>query len=277
MQYILECDTKSSQERPQIMITTFGESDPIYNPGEIQQAYGDTCAIKSQQLILKSFGVDVTEEELINEAMTLQIYSPGAGTPLAHMGDLLELHGVDATMFDSANKYTLMHELAQGHQVMVAVDSGELWTSGFWEKIKDFLFGGTPNHALIVSGIDVTNEENVEVVLTDPGTGNVMRYPYDQFADAWSDSSFTMLATNDSPVELKNGILDNIMGMDTQDWMNTFGDVLETGVEVATTVADYLAENPQIVLLLQETLPIFLANNANELAAAGVDLSNIEL
>lgn len=248
----------------------FGSEQPLYDPSDIQQTYIDTCAIKSQQLILDTFGIDVSEDELMKEAMQLQIYQPGHGTPLQHMGDLLELHGVESTMFESANKYTLMHELAQGHQVMVAVDSAELWSPSFWERIKDFFFGETPNHALIVTGVDTTNSEEIEVILTDPGTGNVMRYPYDQFADAWSDSSFTMLATNESPVEIEGGILSSIMGMDSGEWMETFGNVIETGVEVAHNVIEYLETHPEIIQVASEALPLFLANNANAIAESSL-------
>ena len=38
-----------------------------YNP-EVQQLYPDTCAIKSQQLILKDFGIDVSETQLVQTA-----------------------------------------------------------------------------------------------------------------------------------------------------------------------------------------------------------------
>ena len=163
-----------------------------------------------------------------------------------------------------------MHELAQGHQVMVAIDSGELWTPSFWEKIKDLLFGNTPNHALIVTGVDATEPDALQVILSDPGTGKVMRYPYEQFADAWSDSSFTMLATNDSPTEIENGILDTIMGTDTQQWMQSFGNMLETGIEVTQAVFEYLQDNPEIVTAAAEILPLFLANNSE--AAANYDI-----
>lgn len=252
----------------------FGNEQPLFDPSNIQQSYIDTCAIKSQQLILETFGIDVSEDQLVNEALTLQIYQPGHGTPLNHMGDLLELHGVDCTLFNAANKYTLMHELAQGHQVMVAVDSGELWTPGFEEQIKDFLFGDTPNHALIVTGVDTSNPDALEVILSDPGTGKVLRYPYEQFAEAWSDSSFTMLATNDSPVAIENGILDTIMGMNTPQWLESCGDMLETGIEVAQSIYEYLQDHPEIVMAATEILPLFLANNSEAAAEFGINLEN---
>lgn len=38
-----------------------------YNP-DVQQQYPDTCAIKSQQLILEDFGIDVSENQLVQTA-----------------------------------------------------------------------------------------------------------------------------------------------------------------------------------------------------------------
>ena len=42
------------------------EPNGIYGQiNEVKQAYSDTCAIKSQQLILNEFGIPCTEDELI--------------------------------------------------------------------------------------------------------------------------------------------------------------------------------------------------------------------
>lgn len=258
---------------PVAVPTIFGDVQPAFDTTDIHQTYTDTCVIKSQQLILNSFGIEVSEDSLVQDALSLQIYQPGRGTPIEHMGDLLELHGIESTMFESANKYTLMHELAQGHQVIVAVDSGELWRPSLFEKIKDLFMGETPDHALIVTGIDTSDPNAIDVIITDPGTGNVTRYPYDQFADAWADSSFTMVATNTSPTGIDNGILSQIMGMDTNEWLSSFGDVLEQGVEVASNLVDFLQANPEVIAAAGKLVTVFLANNAEAAEAAGMDIT----
>lgn len=252
--------------------TIFGDVQPIFNQSDIQQTYTDTCAIKSQQLVLQTFGIDVSEDDLVQDALALQIYKPGSGTPISHMGDLLELHGVDTTMFSSANQFTLMHELAQGHQVIVAVDSSELWEPGLLPAWTDIFMGETPDHALIVTGIDATDPDAVDVIISDPGTGNVTRYPYDQFADAWADSSFTMVATQEAPTVIENGILPSIMGMNTSEWLSSFGDMLSEGVDVATGIVDFLAEHPEVIKVAATVLTPFLASNEDAMKAAGVDL-----
>lgn len=172
----------------------------------IQQQYSDTCAIKSQQLILNDFGVDVTEDQLVYQAEQFYIYRPGEGTPMEDVGKLLELNGVHCTQHENATIYDLTAALAQGQKVIIGVDSGELWNNGmvsqFVNQATDRLVGEQADHALIVAGIDTTNPNDVQVILTDPGTGEeAARYPMAQFLDAWQDSG-NFMVTTDAPAPL---------------------------------------------------------------------------
>ncbi len=230
----------------------FGAKEAQYNPADILQGYIDTCAIKSQQLILETFGKSISEEVLCQQAQEYGWYMPGMGSSEADVGKLLELHGVGVTTFDGANQYTLMHELAQGHQVIVSLDADEMWTPGVWERLMDFLGLSGANHALIVTGIDTTLPDDLKVIVTDPGTGKVTTYPYEQFSDAWQDSNFHMIATNEAPMDSPqlsgfDGMLDSIMGMSTSDWMDTFGDALTQGVNLAEQMTAFFDEHPELV------------------------------
>ena len=63
--------------------------------------------------------------------------------------------------------------------------------------LKDIFVGNTPDHALIVAGIDMSDPNNPMVMVTDPGTGECAKpYPLDQFMDAWSDSNCYMVSTD---------------------------------------------------------------------------------
>lgn len=166
---------------------------------DIQQKYPDTCAIKSQQIILESNDIKVSEDELVSESIENGWYVPGqGGTSPVDVGNLLESHGMTVSRFVHASIDDIATALAQGHHVIVGVDSGELWDSGTWETFEDFLNSGGADHALIVSGIQLnplTAER--EVVLTDPGTGEVAHsYTIDQFLDAWGDSDNFMVIAN---------------------------------------------------------------------------------
>lgn len=194
-----------------------------------QQAYNDTCAIKSQQLILNEFGVQATEDQLIQYSAEHGWYN-GNGTSLEDVGKILADAGIPCTQTVDANIYDLANELAQGHKVIVAVDSGELWDNGILDWLKDIFLGDTPDHALIVAGIDFTDPNNPMVILTDPGTGQPAQpYPLDQFMDAWGDSQNFMVSTDvPTPTALDaftaNGMTDmhlpEVAGVD----FNTFQD-----------------------------------------------------
>lgn len=177
--------------------SVYGQTISPFSPDEIQQSTGYTCAVKSQQLILNMFGVDVTEQQLMDEAFEHGLLTQD-GTPMGDIGKLLELHGVDTQTFESGNIATLMNELAQGHQVIVGVDSGELWEP-LEEFYEDSAMGQVPDHALLVTGVDVRDPQNVQVIVTDPGSGCCRSYPYEQFVDAWSDSNFFMVSTTEAP------------------------------------------------------------------------------
>ena len=167
----------------------------------VYQYYDDTCAIQSQHLILEQYGIHVSQEELIEIAKTNGWYAEGYGTPMEMVGKLLEYYGIDIHGSQGNNIFNLANELAQGHQVIVGVDAFELISP---EETKDWdtIYGEQPNHALVVVGVDTTDPDNVQVIVTDPGTGNRrMAYPAEQFLDAWKDSDCFMVTTDSVPTE----------------------------------------------------------------------------
>lgn len=167
---------------------------PVATEADIQQQFNDTCAVKSQQIVMKTFGIDIPEDQLALESMIKGYYMPGCGSDPDLVGKLLNDHGIDTHSCDNANVYDLVNELAQGHKVIVGVDADELWRPSWFND----LFGEEANHALVVTGIDTTDPSNVKVIVTDPGTGDVAKvYPLDQFLDAWHDSNCFYVATND--------------------------------------------------------------------------------
>lgn len=178
------------------------ENSPVFKAltvDDIQQEFPDTCAIKSQQIILESHDINVSEQDLVEESIDKGWYAPGqGGTMPEDVGNLLEEHGMTVNHFDNATIDDIASELAKGHQVIVGVDSGELWQPGHFESLEDFFKLGGADHALIVSGIQVnplTSER--EVILTDPGTGEVAHtYTIDQFEDAWDDSDNFMISSD---------------------------------------------------------------------------------
>jgi hypothetical protein len=154
-----------------------------------QQRLPDDCAIKCQQFILEQFtGQHWDENAMVREAFDHGWYEPGKGTPSAAVGNLLELHGVAVHRYEHASQFHLAQELAQGHKVIVGVDSAKLWFNAAGIPVAD--------HAVVVSGIDTHDPLHVNVLISDPGTGQALgNVPLEQFLDAWHGSDFSMVAT----------------------------------------------------------------------------------
>lgn len=186
---------------------TYGESGLFpgteYSPW-VAQYYSDTCAIRSQQIILRDYGVNISQERLISLAEEHGWYERGEGTSIQDVGKLMELVGVDCHQSYNNTVFDLVSELTQGHRVIVSVDSGELWAKTFEEamseRIEDWSGVQGADHALIVAGVEVNpyNSYDVKVVLTDPGTGQLrVEYPLGEFMDAWKDSNCFMVSTEE--------------------------------------------------------------------------------
>ena len=185
---------------------TYGESgenisDPIY----VQQPDDHSCGLRSQQIVLRDFGIDIPFEDLERLALDAGVYSDD-GTYTYDIGKVLEMAGVGMHQVRGGTIYDLTNELAQGHRVIVSVDAHELWyndtVGGKVMNWLDDVFGSQGgNHALIVAGVEVNpaNPKDAMVVLTDPGAGELrIEYPLNQFMDAWRDSNCFMVATNEA-------------------------------------------------------------------------------
>lgn len=178
--------------------TQFGLPTYDVASDKVQQTFDDTCAIKSQEIVMNAAGLDVAECDLRDEAIQNGWYTPGLGTPMEDVGKLMEAHGLEVQQQLHGNMVNLVSELSKGHPVIVGVDSGELWNPGFEEKIEDIFRGPCPDHALIVGGV-VFNEDfsGGTVNLIDPGTGDfAVGYDIAVFEDAWNDSDNFMLTIN---------------------------------------------------------------------------------
>lgn len=163
----------------------------------IFQGVEPTCAIRSQEIVLRDFGIQIPQEDLKNYATEMGWYDEG--TPEEAIGNLLETCNISTHTAHCDSIYDLINELKDGHRVIVTLDADEIWAEPdsleyqFYKLIKD------PNHALIVTSISVDpdNPENSKVTLTDPGSGSILEYDMERFSHAWGDSDCYMMATDE--------------------------------------------------------------------------------
>lgn len=167
----------------------------------------DNCAVEAERCIINQFlDKDLTQEDAMYISHSNGWYQPGSGTSMSDVGNMMNQFGIPNHSVDNASVADLASELQQGHAVIVGVDSQELWDSGVMADLKQWLsesfgvdFGDAgANHAVTVTGIDVSDPANPQVILNDSGdpNGAAKPYPMDKFLAAWEDSGFHYTATD---------------------------------------------------------------------------------
>ncbi len=164
-----------------------------------QQELDDSCAVVAQEEILREFGQPVTELGLAAEADSHGWYSPGQGTGLSEVGNLLEAHGVPTERTSGASLADLVALSGQDVPVIVAVDSAELWAgadeaAGLVDPMSVVGADGS-DHAVVITGFDLTDPGSPEVIVNDSGRpdGAALHVPVDSFERAWAASDNFMV------------------------------------------------------------------------------------
>lgn len=197
-----------------------------------------TCAVVCQQMILNQFGIDVSEAQLVYDAAA-NGWLTQSGTALHDMGKLLEYYGVPVHYGYGEGVEAIVSEIARGHKVIAAVDSGELWKQDSF--FEDWINPHGRDHAVMVYGVDFSDVNCPKVVLNDPGDpgGKGKPYPLEEFLDAWRDSNYFYVATDYAPTGLADhsqfGAHFNPhtgMYMDEDFWLKWLGEVT-SGFDVA--------------------------------------------
>ena len=173
------------------------------------QIFPDNCAVCAETSIINQFlpELNLDQESAAYISASNGWYVPGEGTSPDVVGNLMEHFGIETHTVTNASVEQLALELQQGHGVVVGVRSGELWESGPQADFKDAIceiFGldnsayQPADHAITVTGIDVSDPDNPMVIINDSGVPNGAgaSYPLDKFLDAWANSDFQYTATN---------------------------------------------------------------------------------
>jgi len=123
------------------------DDDPEFVVDHVYQLGHGLCAIASQQMILKRFGIDKSLKELSDTAEKegWLIDTDGDGIPGTlpkHASKLLEHYGVATHEGHANSSEDLFGEIRKSHLVIVGVDAGELWgTDPKAEALEDERLG----------------------------------------------------------------------------------------------------------------------------------------
>lgn len=183
--------------------TNEGRKLPVWE----QQMMADNCVVEAERFIINLFAEHpLSQQEAMQISASYGWYRPGHGTSPEHLGCMLNLFGIPNHSVAGASVADLANELAQGHGVIVPVDSHELWDNGPFSDLRLWLSSnfnmdfGDPcaNHAIVVAGIDVSNPGNPIVIINDSGVPNGEGQPYSmqKFLEAWKDGNCSYTATD---------------------------------------------------------------------------------
>lgn len=201
------------------------------------QIFDDNCAVCAEMTIIDQFrpDLDLTQADAAYISAENGWYMPGYGTPMEDIGNLMDVFGIENHTVTNATIADLASELQQGHGVIVSVNSSQLWETGPLAEMKSFIYKtlGIDNpesmpadHAITVTGIDMTDPQNPQVIINDSGVpdGAAVAYPLDKFMDAWENGNFYYTATNQPLPSLQEQNIgdDDFWGdFNWSNWLNT--------------------------------------------------------
>lgn len=157
------------------------------------QETNSSCAVASQEFALEALtGREFSEAQLRDLAEQYGWYSPDGGTPLGDVGNILAHMGLNVEKSYGNTVFNIEQCLANGGEVIVGVDSSELWEG----RSDDFYGPGMgADHAVQVIGIDHSTPMGPMVILNDSGCTNGCgaMIPLNDFMNAWEDSGCFMV------------------------------------------------------------------------------------
>lgn len=147
------------------------------------------CVIRCEGIALRNLGINIADEELLAESKK-KGWLQSEGTALHNIGRLSGMHGMGVSHRYGCDLNDIHKELQSGHVVIVAVDGGELIGDLTAEKKEEMEEGEKPDHVVVIESIS----DNIITVRDSSTPQRYDTYSIDQFIDAWSDSSFYLIA-----------------------------------------------------------------------------------
>jgi Peptidase_C39 like family len=173
-------------------------SDYCHPQGDNPFGFRQTCGLCSCEGILRQFGIEVTEADIVAHAITRGLCTlednprmSGRTTLLDHV-QILSDFGIPAHYETSGSLEDLASRLEQGRGVILALDCGVLWDNA------DF-YDGRANHAVTAIGV-ARHPETREIqgfYVNDSGTGQPGRFvDAATMNEAWREMGGTHVVTD---------------------------------------------------------------------------------
>lgn len=143
------------------------------------------CAIRCEGYALRSFGIDVSDEVLEQEAKKSNLLRED-GMPLYNMGFLSGFYGSYTTRGYHCSLDDISKALKAGKVAITVIDNAELDLLPLQARRQDLNSGFNPNHAIVIKSLDL-KKKTIDIL--DPGVSDSFKtYPLEVFREAWNDS-----------------------------------------------------------------------------------------
>ena len=152
-----------------------------------------TCSLECEKYILRKLAIPYDNKSIITDAIS-HGWQKENGTALHNVGRHLEQRGLVVVRRYQATIEDINDALLFGHQVLVAVDGGELLGDREAERQEDAFLGEIPDHTVVVLNCD---KDNNTITIYDPNSSNVQdTYSLEHFLDAWADSKHYLVSVS---------------------------------------------------------------------------------
>lgn len=141
------------------------------------------CAIICEQYVLDTFGTHKSLD-FLRALSEEKDWITHTGVTLENIGAICRSFGFPTYSRTHADLTDISAALDSGHQVIVAVDGGELIGNAALELLEDHFFGEISDHCVVVLAV-----EDETVTMYDPAFGTTpLSVNKEHFMDAWEDS-----------------------------------------------------------------------------------------
>lgn len=178
-----------------------GARDFNHRQGDNDFGFEGTCGLVSCESVLRQFGIDVSEGDVVRHAVSEGLCSisdapeHSGGTSMSGQARILTEGGVPANPVVGAGLDDLARWVGEGRGVIAEVNAGELW-----DDPRSY-GSGQANHAISVTGaaLDPARGELAGFYVNDSGRGfdgDSGRFvSVDQMRLAWSDAGGAAVVT----------------------------------------------------------------------------------
>jgi hypothetical protein len=184
-------------------VLVIGEPERLkeFNHQQGDNSFGflGTCGLVSCEDILRQFGLNVTENDVVRYAIENgRCYTEGepaqnGGTTPIDQAAILTDHGVPAHVEVNSSVEQLADYVEQGRGIIIEVNAGVLWND------PNYYGNGEMNHAIVVTGVDRDPSTGavLGVYINDSGNGNSgQRIEVDQLRQMWIDPGGILVVTD---------------------------------------------------------------------------------